>query len=258
MAKERLPWMPLYVRDLLASTRFKNLSGDQMAAYLWFLMIQWEDESLPFDILEMSNSLPRGIHDSAYAYALTTFFPPDPDTNRRRNPKLAAIREEQVALLLKKRAQTAAATAAREVRHVTNDVTSNVTTNVTSGKGRGRNNVNEVPTTATTGLSVQVETALEPYLRSHRYPGAARASVRGLLNPESSPSYPEAVVVQALTEMAAEGRPFKATTLAAWCANLTQQAREGPPAPRGRPNGGRVGSGRLSFLDALPPAPEEP
>lgn len=127
-----------------------------------------------------------------------------------------------------------------------------VTTVPGGTQNEGSNGGNTPSTTPT--LPVHVATALEPYLRSHRFPGAARQSVAMLLHPEASPSYTPDEVALALTQMAAEGRPFKATSLAAWCQNL----RQGPLPPRGRTNGGRVGSNRLSFLDALPAAPEEP
>lgn len=107
-------------------------------------------------------------------------------------------------------------------------------------------------TTPTPALPVQVETALEPYLRSHRFPGAARQSVAMLLHPEASPHFTAEEVALALTQMAAEGRPFKATSLASWCQHL----REGPPPPRGRTNGGRGGSGGLNYLNDVVEPPE--
>ena len=72
-----------------------------------------------------------------------------------------------------------------------------------------------------------VALALEPYLRGHRFPASAIASVRALLEPERQPHYPPALVAQSLLEMQAEGRPFKASTLATWCAHLAAE----PAAP---------------------------
>lgn len=94
---KKLPWFPFYVKDWLGSPRIRRLSGDQMAAYLWLLCEQWEHGHLPFDVIQVSAGVPKGISETAIAYALVEFFPPDPDTNLRRNPRLEEIRQEQSA-----------------------------------------------------------------------------------------------------------------------------------------------------------------
>lgn len=90
----------------------------------------------------------------------------------------------------------------------------------------------EVETTLLLGaakLSPEVEDALAPYLRSHRFPESIRASVRALLDPNQRPSYPAAVVLTAIRQMQEKGRDFAGPTLARWCANLERDAAAPPP-----------------------------
>lgn len=86
-----------------------------MAAYLWLLCEQWMHGHLPFDVAHVTPGVPKGINESAVAYVLTQFFPPDPDTNERRNPKLAEVREKQVAEYENRKKQLEEARAAKGV-----------------------------------------------------------------------------------------------------------------------------------------------
>lgn len=92
---EKLPWFPLYACDFINSPRVSKLTNEQRGIYFWLLCRQWMDGSLPFDIHEVYHLFPIGSESPAIAYVLTTFFPPDPDTNLRRNPRLEEIRLEQ-------------------------------------------------------------------------------------------------------------------------------------------------------------------
>lgn len=112
MAK-KLPWFKLYAQDLMADRRFRNLSGQQMGAYLWLLCEQWTEGDIPFDVIEVTPGMPKGIDDTAIAFVMQTFFPPDPDTNRRRNPRLA---EQQTERAIAYAARVEAAAEARKAR----------------------------------------------------------------------------------------------------------------------------------------------
>lgn len=104
---DKLPWFPLYASDMMTDRRFRNLSGDQMAAYLWLLMEQWVEGDIPFDVIRVLPGMPKGIAEAAVAYVVEEFFPPDPDTNRRKNPKLAQIADQQMVVLKSRRSGAA-------------------------------------------------------------------------------------------------------------------------------------------------------
>lgn len=94
---DKLRWFPFYAGDWMTDQDVLELSGEQMGAYLWLLCLQWQQGALPYEAHRVVAMSPRGIPEVAITYVLLKFFPPDPDTNERRNPKLAGIRERQLA-----------------------------------------------------------------------------------------------------------------------------------------------------------------
>lgn len=91
----KLPWFKFYVLDFITDNRVLKLTNEQRGVYLWLLCRQWNDGALPYDVHDIYPLLPPGSESAAVAYVLTTFFPPDPDTNERRNTKLAEQQEER-------------------------------------------------------------------------------------------------------------------------------------------------------------------
>ena len=89
----KLPWFKLFVQDFLLDDRVVRLTNEQRGVYLWLLCRQWVDGDLPFDVMQVYPLMPYGSDSAAVAFVLSEFFPPDPDTNRRRNPKLAQQQE---------------------------------------------------------------------------------------------------------------------------------------------------------------------
>lgn len=92
---EKLPWFKFYAQDWLTDPRVLRLSNEQRGVYLWLLCRQWHDGSLPYDVHDVYPLLPPGSESPSVVYVLTTFFPPDPDTNERRNTRLAEQQEER-------------------------------------------------------------------------------------------------------------------------------------------------------------------
>lgn len=108
MAKRtRLPWFPLFAETWLNDEAVQDLSPPERDAYLVLLCLQWRDGDLPFDCIKMLSKLPQKVEHAAAIRVLEGFFPPDPDTNRRANTKLLAIRARQEAGLKARRAGAA-------------------------------------------------------------------------------------------------------------------------------------------------------
>lgn len=95
----KLPWFPMYAETWLTDERVLALSPAERDAYLTMLCLQWRNGSLPFDCIHLYPLLFENTDKRAAVRVLEDFFPPDPDTNRRRNPKLTAIREKQESVL---------------------------------------------------------------------------------------------------------------------------------------------------------------
>src|SRR6188768_3005491 len=91
----KLPWFPFYALDWISDNRVLALSNEQRGVFHWLLCRQWLDGSLPFDVMHVYPLLPPGSDSAAVGFVLHSFFPPDPDTNERRNPRLVEIAREQ-------------------------------------------------------------------------------------------------------------------------------------------------------------------
>jgi uncharacterized protein YdaU (DUF1376 family) len=108
---DKLPWFKFYAQDWLTDPKVLRLTNGQRGVYLWLLCRQWHDGALPYDVHDVYPLLPPGSDSAEVAYVLTAFFPPDPDTNERRNPRLAEqqermaeVQEIREATLMKARA----------------------------------------------------------------------------------------------------------------------------------------------------------
>lgn len=92
---DKLPWFPFYASDWVTDPRVLSLSNEQRGIFHWLLCRQWMDGDLPGDVMAVYPLLPPGSDSAAVAFVLTAFFPADPDTTRRSNPRLNDIRAEQ-------------------------------------------------------------------------------------------------------------------------------------------------------------------
>lgn len=219
MAEQKLAWFPLYAKDLMSDRRFRNLSGQQMGAYLWLMMEQWVEGYLPFDIIEVLPGVPKGIDETAVAYVLQTFFPPDPDTNLRRNPKLASIRERQLTAY---ESRVGAASGARKSR-ISSDQPSDHVGHHPSDQAsdhHGDHVGDQRETLYIYNLSLgkqllpqTVVAAAEPYLLAPKTRAARMGSLRSLLQGMTDKPIPEAVLIRALEDMAVTGVEFRPVVL---------------------------------------------
>lgn len=119
----KLPWFPFYVGVWMTDSDVLELTGEQMGAYLWLLCLQWQHGFLPYEVHRVIPMVPRNIPEAAVTHVFLKFFPPDPDTNERRNPKLASIREKQLATYEVRAASIAEARKSRHHKGVSGDQT---------------------------------------------------------------------------------------------------------------------------------------
>ena len=96
---DTLPWFPFDTGAWMTDPAILGMTGEQMGAYVWLLCLQWREGSLPYEPARVSEMVPKGISDLAAAQVLGRHFPPDPDTNERRNPRLALERERATVVL---------------------------------------------------------------------------------------------------------------------------------------------------------------
>lgn len=246
MAEQKLAWFPLYAKDLMSDRRFRNLSGQQMGAYLWLMMEQWVEGHLPFDIIEVLPGVPKGIDEAAVAYVLQTFFPPDPDTNLRCNPKLAAIRERQLAAY---ESRVGAATGARKSKR-DNGVSSDQLSHQPSDQlsDQASDHVGDQRETlyiynlslGKQQLPQTVISAAEPYLRDPKTRPARMGSLRSLLQGMTGHPVPEAVLVRAVEDMAVTGVDFRPVVLRRFVDRAGKLLAEEAGRRAVEPSGGNV------------------
>lgn len=132
----KLPWFKFYVQDWLTDPRVLGLTNEQRGIFHWLLCRQWLDGDLPGDLMHIYPLLPPGSDSAAVAYVISTFFPGDPDTTRRANPRLQREQEEQEAKYAAKirGAATARAAKGRKLLPATTSVDANA-----DSKGRSKN-----------------------------------------------------------------------------------------------------------------------
>ena len=139
----KLPWFKFYVHDFLLDDRVLRLTNEQRGVYVWLLCRQWVDGNLPFDVLQVYPLMPPGSDSAAVAFVLSEFFPPDPDTNRRRNPKLAE-QQHSAGSAYQSRVETAAS--ARKARARKSKQDNAVSSDQTSHQSSDyRKNQNQIP-----------------------------------------------------------------------------------------------------------------
>lgn len=136
---DKLPWFKFFVQDYITDKRVLRLNNEQRGIYVWLLCRQWQDGSLPYDVHEVYPLLPPGSESPAVAYILTEFFPADPDTNARRNPKLAEQQDKMQSIQAVREANLTAARAAKSLRYNTASIISPDTSSDMRGRNRDRN-----------------------------------------------------------------------------------------------------------------------
>lgn len=204
----KLPWFKFYAQDWTGSGRVRGLSGDQMAAYVWLLCEQWVYGHLPFDVTQVTPKIPKGISDTAVAFVLTQFFPPDPDTNLRRNPKLA---EQQELLEAKQRAKSAAAGKAREAKARKYRERKQLPTSVSSPVSSGRSQKTEAKKTdvdADTRIPHSLWLAGLPYFQDPKTRTARVGEVQMLLEGMRGSKLSPQAVERGLADMVVTGAQF--------------------------------------------------
>jgi len=223
----------------MGSSRVRRLSGDQMAAYVWLLCEQWERGALPFDVTMVTPGVPKGISDTAVAYVLTEFFPPDPDTNLRRNPKLAALHDTE---LTKYEGKSKAAAHARAAK---TKVSPKAKTNPQI-QTQNQNQREDV------GVPPAILTAASGYLQDPKTRAARVGLLRSFVQGMTDRPVPEPVLLRALSDMAVAGADFRPVVLKTWC-DRAQKLLEGEA-------GRRAAEGQSSILghpDANQPYAED-
>ncbi len=317
MRPPRLPYFSLYAQDWLMSSSLPGCTPAEEAAYMRLLCRQWLDGSLPPELDQVMELLPRKFTEEDVASVLDRFFPllSIDGEDRRCNARLERERERALAaydgrrrggqaskgnLLRGKRSQTgsdasgsasgsagerspgepgsqlpaqpvgqpesqlpgqpekmsrlsrassSASGSAGEITPAQPEPRSRVTRESSRpADSRLRASASTPTTTATAvqrpedheptadrftgnGLPTEVSAALEPYLRSARFPGSVTSAVAMLLNSDATPHYPAELVARSLVEMQAAGREFNASTLSSWCGRKATGAPSVIPLP---------------------------
>lgn len=245
----KLPWFKFYVSDWMGSSRVRRLSGDQMAAYLWLLCEQWERGSLPFDVTMVTPGIPKGIPDAAIAYVLTQFFPPDPDTNLRRNPRLAQLRDLQEEKY--ERLADAAAHARAAKSKPSSKVSSNPQTQI-------QNQIQKEDVDADTRLPAMVWNAGLPYFTNPKTRAARVGEVEMLLAGMRGARVTAEAVARGLSDMLASDVKFTPIALKRWCeragrlleGEAGQRAAQGDSSVLGQPDANQSPSAWFDEDDA--------
>ena len=215
-----LPWFPFYPLDWINSPRVLALDPAERDAYQMLLCLQWRDNGLPADVNGLWPLLPANVKRAAAAKMLEEFFDIDAADGKRRNLKLLKLRDEAVKKLNTNRRRGQLGAKARYGR-TTAPTTEQAVVEAGSKHSESQSESETTSTTTADGLPPEVAEAVEPYLRSARYPEAVRSTVALLLHPEHSPHYDAKLIAQALREMQAASRSFNSSVLSAWCQRLT-------------------------------------
>ena len=97
MARKRknpLEWMPLYFRDLRTSETWRTMSHTQRGIYMELIGHQWEEESIPGDLVHVMRLLHPKAKKKDVSHVLERF--PVGDDGRRRNDRTAEVRQDQL------------------------------------------------------------------------------------------------------------------------------------------------------------------
>lgn len=89
-----LPWLKHFYLDWWKSPDVLRMSPAERDAYRWLLDYQFEHEHLPYASAELVALMPRTMDHEAADRVLVAKFPPDPDTNQRRNGRMQEVREQ--------------------------------------------------------------------------------------------------------------------------------------------------------------------
>lgn len=222
----KLPWFPFYAHDWLSSSRVRRLSGDQMAAYIWLLCEQWDAGYLPFDVIQVTPGMPKGISEAAVAFVLTQFFPPDPDTNFRRNERLESIRLEQERLADARREGASKTNAQRSAQRTLSGAPS-------ADSQNQRQNQKE-------DVDEDVLRAADYYLRDTTTRTSRIGALRGLLQGMTGVPVKKEALLRGLEDMKVAGARFTALSVRGF-ARKAQELLEGEA-------GRRAAEGRSSVL----------
>lgn len=221
---DKLPYFPFYASAWMTDDRVLELSGEQMGAYLWLLCLQWQQGALPYESHRVVPMVPRNISEAAVTYALLQFFPPDPDTNLRRNPKLAAIRDEKVALY-KVRVETAKlARKSKQDNGVSSDYVSHQDGHEDDGLY-----VFNLSLIERKRLPKSILDAAARFLTPHKTRVARFAELRGMLDGMTGFPIPEAELARGLAELATSDVPYTANAVRGFArkARQTMQGEAG-------------------------------
>lgn len=215
---EKLPFFPFYASAWMTDDRVLELSGEQMGAYLWLLCIQWQQGALPYESHRVVAMCPRGIPEVAITYVLLQFFPPDPDTNLRRNPKLAAIREEKLALY---RVRVETAKLARKSKQ-DNGVSSHQVSDQASHEDDGLYVFN-LSLTERKRLPATILDAAKRFLIPTKTRAARFAELRGMLDGMTGFPIPEPELARGLSELATSDIPYTANAVRGFARKARQR-----------------------------------
>jgi hypothetical protein len=99
----------------LTDVRVLRMSHAEYHAFMMCLARQWVDGALPYEVDDLIPILPSNVDKRAVTRVVLQFFPPDPDTNLRRNPDLEEDRIDTLRAVEKRRgAQVQSVEARRE------------------------------------------------------------------------------------------------------------------------------------------------
>ena len=89
---DKLPWMPFYGTDFYNDEAVRLMSLEEEALYIRLLWWQWREGSLPGDVGDCQRLAGESLSDR-----LIALFPVTRNADgRRRNPRLEAVRQEQL------------------------------------------------------------------------------------------------------------------------------------------------------------------
>lgn len=206
---EQLPWFPFYVSKWMTDDRVLELTGDQMAAYLWLLCLQWQHGSLPYEAHRLIPMVPRNVPDTAVVFACLKFFPPDPDTNERRNPFLAAVREKQMETYRVRVSNIAAGRKSKQNKEV-------------SSYDASYEDKKEKEIKKEKDVDEDVLRAASFYLRDTTTRIPRIGTLRGLLQGISGPPIPRAALIRGLEDMTVAGAKFTALSVRGFARKAVQ------------------------------------
>lgn len=250
---DRLPWFPLYVSDFLDDPEVHHLSYEQIGIYFWLLCRQWQFGGVPAQPPQALRHMLPDTNSAALALVLHKFFPLDPDSDKRVNPKLAAVRAEQESSLEAKR-RGGLASKGNLIPGAKHRHSLGIADGAADGIAENSLSANQSQSQKQKkddGVPSEVLRAADPYLREPKTRDARIGTLRSLLQGMTGYPISEAALVRGLTDMAAAGTDFRPVIVRTW-AERAQKLLEGEAGAQAARESLKPSSSVLGQPDANP------